>query len=123
MSTIKTNTLSNVEGTLSVPVATVVSGSAKAWVNFNGSGTVAIRAAFNVSSITDNGTGDYTVNFTTALADANYSVGLSCKLVSTGSATCYLFTAPTTTATRLRTTETSAASLQDADYVCASVFR
>lgn len=45
----------------------------RAWVNFNGSGTVAIRASFNVSSITDNGTGDYTVNFTTAMPDANYS--------------------------------------------------
>jgi len=45
----------------------------RAWVNFNGTGTVAIRASFNVSSITDNGTGDYTVNFTTAFADANYS--------------------------------------------------
>jgi hypothetical protein len=45
----------------------------KAWVNFNGTGTVAIRASFNVSSITDNGTGDYTVNFTTALADANFA--------------------------------------------------
>jgi len=44
----------------------------KAWVNFNGTGTVAIRAQYNVSSITDDGTGDYTVNFTTALADANY---------------------------------------------------
>jgi len=50
------------------------SGLAKAWVNFNGTGTVAIRASFNVSSITDNGTGDYTVNFTTALADANYAL-------------------------------------------------
>ena len=46
----------------------------KAWVNFNGTGTVAIRAAFNVSSITDNGTADYTVNFTTAMVDANYAV-------------------------------------------------
>jgi hypothetical protein len=45
----------------------------KAFVNFNGTGSVAIRAQFNVSSITDNGTGDYTVNFATALADANYS--------------------------------------------------
>jgi hypothetical protein len=44
----------------------------RAWVNFNGTGTVAIRASFNVSSITDNGTGDYTVNFTTAMPDANY---------------------------------------------------
>lgn len=45
----------------------------KAWVNFNGTGTVAIRAAYNVSSITDNGVGQYTVNFTTALADTNYA--------------------------------------------------
>ena len=55
------------------------SGLAKAWVNFNGTGTVAIRASFNVSSITDNGTGDYTVNFTTALADANYATVISCQ--------------------------------------------
>ena len=46
----------------------------RAWVNFNGTGTVAIRSSFNVSSITDNGTGDYTINFTTALPDANYAV-------------------------------------------------
>ena len=47
--------------------------AARAWVNFNGTGTVAIRASGNVSSITDNGTGDYTVNFTTAMPDANYN--------------------------------------------------
>jgi hypothetical protein len=46
----------------------------RAWVNFNGTGTVAIRASGNVSSITDNGTGIYTVNFTTAMPDANYAV-------------------------------------------------
>jgi hypothetical protein len=46
----------------------------RAWVNFNGIGTVAIRASGNVSSITDNGTGDYTVNFATAMQDANYSI-------------------------------------------------
>jgi hypothetical protein len=46
----------------------------RAWVNFNGTGTVAIRASGNVTSITDNGTGDYTVNFTTAMPDANYSL-------------------------------------------------
>ena len=65
MSTIKVNTIKDTSGT---EVYT-----AKAWVNFNGTGTVAIRAAGNVSSITDNGTGNYTVNFTTAMADANYS--------------------------------------------------
>ena len=45
----------------------------RAWVNFNGTGTVAIRASFNVSNITDNGVGNYMVNFTTAMPDANYS--------------------------------------------------
>mgnify|MGYP003143383698 CR=1 FL=1 len=45
----------------------------RAWVNFNGTGTVAIRASANVSSITDNDTGDYTVNFTTAMEDNNYA--------------------------------------------------
>jgi hypothetical protein len=45
----------------------------RAWVNFNGTGTVAIRASGNVTSITDNGTGNYTVNFTTAMPDANYA--------------------------------------------------
>jgi len=49
-----------------------VSTDIKAWVNFNGTGTPAIRASFNVSSITDNGTGDYTINFTNSLTDANY---------------------------------------------------
>ena len=46
----------------------------RAWVNFNGTGTVAIRASGNVSSITDNGTGDYTVNFTTPMPDADFAV-------------------------------------------------
>jgi len=46
----------------------------RAWVNFDGTGTVHIRSSYNVSSITDNGTGDYTVNFTTAMPDANYIV-------------------------------------------------
>jgi hypothetical protein len=52
--------------------ADTATGVCKAFVNFNGTGTVAIRASYNVSSITDNGVSDYTVNFTTALADANY---------------------------------------------------
>lgn len=66
-----------------IPAKLNASGSApvyacRAWVNFNGTGTVAIRASGNVTSITDNGTGDYTVNFTTALPDANYStVGMA----------------------------------------------
>jgi hypothetical protein len=53
--------------------AAIPTNNVKAWVNFNGTGTVAIRASMNVSSITDNGVGDYTVNFATALSDVNYA--------------------------------------------------
>ena len=69
---------------LSTASGSAPSYSARAWVNFNGAGTVAIRASGNVSSITDNGTGDYTVNFTTAMSDANYSVSGVCNLNTTG---------------------------------------
>ena len=70
MSTIIATTLSN--GSVSVPTATVVNGSAKAWVNFDGTGTIAARDSFNVASLTDNGTGQYGVNFTNSFANTNY---------------------------------------------------
>ena len=66
MSTLKVDTLQTTGGAGLYP--------AKAWVNFNGQGTVAIRDAGNVSSITDNGTGDYTTNFSASLASADYTV-------------------------------------------------
>ena len=59
----------------------------RAWVNFNGTGTVAIRGSGNVSSITDNGTGDYTVNFATAISDANYCPVTTLKPTSGASST------------------------------------
>ena len=71
MSEIRATTISDLAGT--GPATLTGQYAAKAWVNFNGTGTVAIRESGNVSSITDNGTGDYTVNFTTALTDASYS--------------------------------------------------
>jgi hypothetical protein len=72
MSTLRVTTVTNPSGG-----QPTIDGLAKAWVNFNGTGTVAIRASLNVSSITDNGTGQYTVNFTTAMPDVNYSVGVN----------------------------------------------
>jgi hypothetical protein len=62
------------DGTNSTSATNPIKGSAKAWVNFNGTGTVSITQSFNVSSITDNGVGDYTVNFTTAMPNANFEV-------------------------------------------------
>jgi hypothetical protein len=66
------------------PVIKNVSGTevgtfCRAWVNFNGQGVVAIRSSFNVSSITDNSVGNYTVNFTNAMPDANYSACISTR--------------------------------------------
>ncbi|HEY9817826.1 MAG TPA: hypothetical protein V6D20_18785 [Candidatus Obscuribacterales bacterium] len=57
----------------------------RAWVNFNGTGTVAIRDSFNISSLTDNGTGDYTLNFSNAMANANYAAVAMHIAVSRGS--------------------------------------
>jgi hypothetical protein len=73
MSEIRVTTLKDTSGGNSSSTADIYSGRAKAWVNFNGSGSVAIRANFNVNSITDNATGDYTVNFSNALTDGNYA--------------------------------------------------
>jgi hypothetical protein len=70
MSTIIATTLGN--GSKSVPVDTVVEGSAKVWASLNGSGTIALRDSFNTSSAVDNGAGDYTFNFTAALAAFDY---------------------------------------------------
>ena len=128
MSTLTVSNISN--GSVSTSSTNVIQGSAKAWVNFNGTGTVAIRASYNVSSITDNGTGDYTVNFTTAMPNANYSTVVTYSQ-DYGVARCvgaqlYLNggtgteVAPTTTAARFVTTSTS--TNYDAKYICASFF-
>jgi hypothetical protein len=97
----------------------------RAWVNFNGTGTVAVRASGNVSSITDNGTGDYTVNFTTAMPDANYSVEMSGGQYYTVSNTTVskYATSPTVSSFRLVTGTPSNSSLADFDYVYASFHR
>ena len=95
----------------------------RAWVNFNGTGTVAIRASFNVSSITDNGTGDYTVNFTTALADANYSASATAGSGAAGKfALGYSGGAPTSSTFRLQTTSFAGVN-EDQTYVAVSIFR
>ena len=104
----------------------------RAWVNFNGTGTVAIRASGNVSSITDNGVGDYTVNFTTAMPDANYSVtGTSGGTTTYSDYSCIQvlnsLTAQTTALVRLDsrlfTSATAAMVHYDSAYMYAQIFR
>ena len=87
---------------------------ARAWVNFNGTSTVAIRASGNVTSITDNGTGDYTVNFTTAMPDANYAASGGCGDDGTTNdriLSPVFNNTPTTSALRTRTTNNSGTPL------------
>ena len=99
----------------------------RAWVNFNGTGTVAIRASGNVSSITDNGTGDYTVNFTTAMPDANYCVTTSNKYdnADTGFANGVTVVARYTTAFQAGSIrlQTGITALTDTVAVCVAIFR
>jgi hypothetical protein len=104
----------------------------RAWVNFNGTGTVAIRASGNVSSITDNGSGDYTVNFTNALPDANYSIAgaamypssVNSHFISYGDSNGASGTVPSTTAFRFRTLYTvTQVNAQDCQYVTIMVMR
>jgi hypothetical protein len=123
MSTIKTTTLSTLDGTATVPVNTVVNGSAKAWVNFNGTGTVAIRASFNVTSITDNGTGDYTVNFTVAMVDANYVVAGTCGGNSLGVSVSAPGNGLTQAAGSVRITTGTPSAAFDPSQVQLSIFR
>jgi len=97
----------------------------RAWVNFNGIGTVAIRGSANVSSITDAGTGFYTVNFTTSMPDANYCTNVtgthdSGSYVAWG--TISNDTPPTTSAVRVEFLN-NAATVTDVSFAQVSVFR
>jgi hypothetical protein len=130
MSTLRLTTISNQDGSATVPSQTVISGSAKAWVNFNGTGTVAIRAAFNVSSITDVGTGRYTVNFTNALADTNYASAMSARNASSNNINGVVAEIGSGYGTSVRTTTAlgivvmdSAAGAVDSEFVSVSIFR
>jgi hypothetical protein len=92
----------------------------RAWVNFNGTGTVAIRASGNVSSITDNGAGDYTVNFTTAMTDVNYS----CVFTSGGASNFAQEGIDSFATGSVKVTSRNAGgTLGDVSIACVSIFR
>ena len=103
--------------------------SARAWVNFNGTGTVAIRASGNVSSITDNGTGDYTVNFATAMPDADYALNITTAttfgrtMQVDASSDTAAPTTQSTSAVRITAKSTSANAGVDMGNIYVSIFR
>lgn len=107
-----------------------MSGIAKAWVNFDGGGTIStnqtIRASFNVSSVFKNGTGDYTVNFTTAMPNVNYSFAGNCSQDVGGAAGGTIVvnqggTLPTASAFNLRV-HRSTVSYVNATYIAINFF-
>jgi hypothetical protein len=121
----KTLTTPNID---SAQIATV-SGTApiymcRAWVNFNGTGTVAIRASGNVSSITDNSTGNYTVNFTTAMPDADYCVTgtASRATLATPRIVAGSTTVPAAGSVRIQTSD-DGGTAQDCEFVNIAIFR
>lgn len=130
--TLTISTLS--DGTNSTSATNPIKGSAKAWVNFDSSSgsSASIRSSYNVSSVTYNGTGDYTVNFTNALADTSYVTNITMQRGdgagnNPGFANIYAtsgnaYTSILTTSVRV-TTSNASASAMNVPYVGVACFR
>ena len=111
------------DGTNSTSSTNCIQGSAKAWISYNGVAQT-ISASFNVSSVTYNGTGDYTINFTTSMANANYAVTGSCNIGTTNYGLILSpnrTTAPTTSAVRVVTAATNG-TFYDCAYTYVAIF-
>ena len=123
MSTLKVNNLQDASGGNSSTAEQIAQGRAKAWVNFNGTGTVAIRDNFNVSSITDNGTGDYTVNFSNALGSSDYCTLCECSDPGTANRGTNIKTDTTPTASLVRVSSaTQYTTVVDPEIYCVAIF-
>jgi hypothetical protein len=122
MSTLAVGTIRNLAGTASTSSDNVINGCAKAWVNYRGSATRAIKGSYNVSSVTFVATGIYTINFTTAFPDANYSAVLGVRNVTTNNTTLCLNQAPTASTLNVLASS-NANNVVDPDDVCVAVFR
>lgn len=121
-------TLASLGSIIAEPVGTAPGYTARAWVNFNGTGTVVIRASGNVTSITDNGVGDYTVNFTTAMPDVNYSVNALVDNAASNTGGVIVAASQTgsfsTSSIRILSRNAGApASPSDSASVCVAIFR
>ena len=94
----------------------------KAWINFNTITTTTITDDYNVSSLTDNGTGDTTINFANALPNANYSVGGTCTSTGSGGGATLNIVTQSTTQLRIETIFTTAVTKTDQSIVSAHIF-
>ena len=122
MSTLRTSNIQDTSGGNNSTPEEIGKGRAKAWINFNGDNTPTARESYNISSITDNATGNYTFNFTNAMSSADFAFA---TFVGDGnhSSTIRAMTYMSSTTTSLQLlTETSNGSNIDEAYVCVVVF-
>lgn len=114
------------DGTNTGSVTDAIKGSAKAWVNFNGVTTATIRASYNVSSVTRNGTGDYIISFANAMPDANYCANVSCESDATWPTeirdSSFIYNSAAVGSIRVRTGKTPT-SYMDLPAVYVTIFR
>ena len=122
MSTLKTSNIQDTSGGNNSTPEEIGKGRAKAWINLNGDNTPTARESYNISSITDNATGNYTFNFTNAMSTANFAFAC-CVGDQNHTSTVRAMTYMSSTTTSLQLlAETSSGSNIDEAYVCVVVF-
>jgi hypothetical protein len=120
--TLTISTLS--DGTNSTSSTNCITGSAKAWVNYNGVTTVTVRASYNVSSVTRTSAGVYVINFTNAFTDINYCSSCFVTQPGTGGAFPSLTALPSSTSSfPMQVVNAANSATADASYICVSFFR
>ena len=121
-SELRVNTLKDAAGNNSVATSTVAEGTAKFWASFNGTPTAAIRDSFNSSSLTDNGTGDFTNTYANAMGNINYCIDATASRYMSviKDAVGFSGTNPTTTTVRTGYYNSSFAA-SDGDFTCVKI--
>ena len=123
-SELRVNTIKDASGNNSVATSFVANGSAKAWWDLNGTGTVALRDSFNISSVADDGTGEYDPTFTNNMGNANYSFLGFCGGASSNNGYARLGNdeTPTASAYNINTMTNTGSGSKDHNYVLSAVF-
>ena len=116
-SELRVNTLKDASGNNSVATSVIAEGTAKAWANIDGSGTVSFRDSFNTSGLTDNGTGDYTTSFSTSFGNVNYSFTY-CGAQDGAETTYQMKSSSMAAGTHQVQLKNAAGTVTDRDYIC-----
>jgi len=121
-SELRVNTLKDASGNNSVATSTVAEGTAKFWASFNGTGTAAIRDSFNSSSLTDNGTGNFTSTYANAMNNISYCIDIAASRYMSviNDSAGFSGTDPTTTTVRIGTYN-SVPQYSDGDFTSVKV--